>query len=106
MYQGLHEAVLLMQMDNRYCDEAGATRALHKLEAEALKPISEAPLAWVTEADAWCKANHGAVLVTACTGEEVVDCVVGHVTYWRQETGRVHVPENVHAVLAWLFDNM
>lgn len=107
MYQGLHEAVLLMQMDNGYCDEAGATTALHKLEAEALKPISEAPLAWVTEADAWCKANHGAVLETACTGQDKGLCTRTQCyVFWSCACGDVHVPPHVYTVLTWLFDNM
>lgn len=111
MYQGLHEAVLLMQMDNGYCDLAGATAALHKLEKEVfLNTRGTILLAHVTTANEWCMANHGAVLETACTGEdkgaartaEVGLCAI----YWRAETGDVYVPESVHAVLCWLFDNM
>lgn len=110
MYQGLHEAVLLMQLDNGYCDEAGATRALHRLEQVANLHYGEVNTTHVAEADARCKANHGAVLETACTGEDKGAARIAEAgvcaIYWRGETGAVYVPEAVHAVLCWLFDNM
>lgn len=106
MYQGLHEAVLLMQMDNGYCDEAGATSALHKLEAEANLHYGAVNTTQVLAADAWCMANHGAVLETACTGEDRgYNAIVSAYEFWGENT-IAYVPKPIHTVLNWLFDNM
>jgi hypothetical protein len=98
-YPALLRAIMEMQMDNGYVDEAGAVRALERCWASEQSGNMGA-------AEEWCAALPPEALSAACTGEEQGTTPSG-TTCYNDITGRyVVVPPRVHALLNWLFDEM
>lgn len=98
-WPALRKAIHEMQMDNGYSDEAGASRALAKVE-------SDLPAVVMMMAEQWVEKLVPSDLEVVCSGE---DC--GPIEFngrlMRGANGvTVRVPDFVHETLDYLFDVM